>query len=805
MTAVWFRARAELRARWRASIGLALVIGLAGGMVIAAAAGARRQDSTFPKFRDATNTAQTGVVNSGAFFGFADVDFARAEKLPQVVDSAPWSAFVGFARSSRGVEITPLADQNPVVFFASPDDRYDRVINRMVALEGRLPDPDSIDEVAISYIGSQQYGIYPGDKLDLTLPTFKDLRNSQNPNFQPTGPHLRLRVVGTEATSFELPPGLGYPPLHLTPAFYRTYISKIPSFQASLFMLRNDGDLPSFIADIQRTALKPGGNSNRVQFFNEPANAVTIRRTLHVQATALWLLALLAGIASVLIIAQAIVRQTFLESDEHPALHALGMTPGQLFGTTVARLLFVAIIGCVLAVAVSIAVSPLTPLGLARLVDLHPGLSVDVRATAIGCVALLAVIFSLGAFAAIRSSSSQISADPAREHPSRIADSLARASFSPSSVAGVRMALETGRGRTAVPVRSTLFGAVVGLAALVTAFVFGSSLTHLLNTPRLVGWNWDATLGNSFDADDAARVLPVLARDDAVAEYSAGGGSSVRVGSKTFTVSGQDPIKGQIEPLILEGRPPRALDEIALGGLTLNEIDARVGDLIQVQIEGSPVTMKIVGRAVVPPIEETSSSGGEGGFVTFQGLRRLQPTASEDVFTARFAAGADPIAARDKLKAALPGVAVDISPDVGSATDFGRIVNLPVILAALLALLAAATLIHTLLTIVRRRARDLAILKTLGFVRSQVRAAVAWQVTTLVLVALIIAIPAGLAAGRWSWTTFANQVGFVPESVVRLLPILITIPAALVFGNLIAMIPARAAAHTSPAEVFRTE
>ena len=44
-----------------------------------------------------------------------------------------------------------------------------------------------------------------------------------------------------------------------------------------------------------------------------------------------------------------------------------------------------------------------------------------------------------------------------------------------------------------------------------------------------------------------------------------------------------------------------------------------------------------------------------------------------------------------------------------------------VVLAGLLALLSAATLIHILLTAVRRRARDLAILRTLGFVGSQVR------------------------------------------------------------------------------------
>ncbi|MGZ4188877.1 MAG: hypothetical protein ACXVD2_03380, partial [Actinomycetota bacterium] len=91
MTAVWLRARAELRARWRASLGLALVIGLAGGLVVAAAAGARRQDSTYQKFRVSQNTAQLGIANSAQAFGFANVDFDYARTRPQVTDSADFA------------------------------------------------------------------------------------------------------------------------------------------------------------------------------------------------------------------------------------------------------------------------------------------------------------------------------------------------------------------------------------------------------------------------------------------------------------------------------------------------------------------------------------------------------------------------------------------------------------------------------------------------------------------------------------------------------------------------------------------
>jgi ABC-type lipoprotein release transport system permease subunit len=80
--------------------------------------------------------------------------------------------------------------------------------------------------------------------------------------------------------------------------------------------------------------------------------------------------------------------------------------------------------------------------------------------------------------------------------------------------------------------------------------------------------------------------------------------------------------------------------------------------------------------------------------------------------------------------------------------SLARIADVPVLLSGLLALLAVGTLAHMLVSSTRRRRRDLAILKALGFTRSQVQAAVAWQATTITAIALLIGLPAGIAAGR---------------------------------------------------------
>ena len=120
----------------------------------------------------------------------------------------------------------------------------------------------------------------------------------------------------------------------------------------------------------------------------------------------------------------------------------------------------------------------------------------------------------------------------------------------------------------------------------------------------------------------------------------------------------------------------------------------------------------------------------------------------------------------------------------------------------MLALLAVG---HALVTSVRRRRRELAVLKTLGFDRRQIRATIAWQATTLATVGLIIGIPAGIIIGNLVWRLVANGLGVATTATIPTLAILLTVAGALAVVNLIAFFPARAAAQTRPAVVLRSE
>jgi ABC-type lipoprotein release transport system permease subunit len=819
MTAVWYRFRAELRTRWRAWLALALIAGIAGGAVLALAAGGRRTDTAYRRFLHAQDAYDALVSLSTTGFGQPDTEFFDAEeieRLPQVAEAAPTGSF--FVSLGAGVGV-----------LVPPDERIGTEINEFKVLDGRRADPDDPTEAVVSFTLAEQYDLEVGSEIEVLDPSIVGaLDEPPPPDVTPdqaaalrlardrvlaTLPDNSLTVVGIEASPGNFPPqieGTGRYLIHASPALYplRHDLAQLSEGGDELMVRLHRGarDTDAFLAELERLG---AGEGDQLVVQRDLATAVD--RSLHTQAVALRLLALLAAVAGALIVGQLLARLTFLESDDHPVLTALGMRRGERFALGLARAATIGLAAALFAVVLAVIVSPLFPTGLARTAEPDPGVDVDAALLGVGALGLAVVVVLLGAWPAWRAARPTTGTEPVPMRPSVAGRMLAQAGAPLSVSAGVRMALEPGRGRSSVPVRSSLAGVALGVVTLVAAITFGASLAHLLATPALYGQTWDVEL-TMYDETLATRGLSVLEEDDRVE------GIVVGIFRASFAVDERrvdgfvfDTVDGDISPTILEGRRPRADDEIALGTRTLRSLGIDVGDTVPVApfaTNRDPVPMRIVGRVVFPVFGEAGRLG-DGVFVNKPGWERVL---------------GEPLNVADTglLLRLTPGVTIDavvadLEEQVGSSVfvigqgkptdivNFGRVEATPYLLGGILAALSTATLTHVLVSGVRRRRRELAILKTLGFVRGQVRSTVAWQATTLVAVALLVGVPVGIATGRWAWMLFAENLGVVAAPRVPAIAIAVTVAVAFLVANLIAAAPAQFAARTKPALVLRSE
>ena len=137
--------------------------------------------------------------------------------------------------------------------------------------------------------------------------------------------------------------------------------------------------------------------------------------------------------------------------------------------------------------------------------------------------------------------------------------------------------------------------------------------------------------------------------------------------------------------------------------------------------------------------------------------------------------------------------------------NYRSIGTTPAVLGAALAVGAVVALGLTLLASVRRRRRDLALLKTLGFTQRQLAATVAWQSTVAVGLGAIVGVPLGIVVGRTLWDLFARDIHAVPAPSVPALTVVLIALVALLLANAVAAIPGRIAARTPTALILRSE
>ena len=280
--------------------------------------------------------------------------------------------------------------------------------------------------------------------------------------------------------------------------------------------------------------------------------------------------------------------------------------------------------------------------------------------------------------------------------------------------------------------------------------------------------------------------------------------SPVRTDTKQTGLFGFSAAKGHVLPPFTQGHAPRTSNEIAFGATTLRELGLHVGDRVEVTNGSIHRPLLITGQMVLTPsVVNNQVPLGHGSLMTLGGLRSLDASAPVNVFLIRFADGVNHEHALSVLNQEFPGTVLQpiLPPDI---ENLRRVDGLPNLLIALVALVALITIGHSIMVSVRYRRRDLAVMRTMGFVGRQISAVVAWQLTTIVAIGLVIGVPVGIVVGRWAWTLVTNQLGLPPNPMVPPL-LVIVVPISVIAANCVAFIPGRMAARARLSSVLRAE
>jgi hypothetical protein len=833
----WFWMRVGFTRRWVSYVTIALLVALIGGVAMGAVAAARRTQSSFNVFLKSTNPSDMDVTLYAPNItkdlshlplvrrvGTLDLD---VNAFPAGRDGAP-----ALSPALKSGDVLPAGSMNGEYFS----------MDRPAVVDGRLANARKSDEFVMTVQAARLMGWHVGEVIPMYFYTPKQTDSSAFGTAK-VKPHLELamHLVGTVVLNSEvvLDEVDRYPTFMVfTPALTQRLVGSGGQYFTYALQLDHGGVSVSTVEREIVNALPSG-----LTYTYHVTSLVTaqVDRSIEPESIALGVFGLIAALAT-LIIAGGLISRALVGDDPNLAiLRALGADKSMIVSSSLLGVGMAAFVGAVLAVAVAVALSPLAPIGPVRSAYPFRGLSFDGLVLGLGFVLLVVVLVGLGLLLALRRARRLT----ARQHApvatigSRAARLLANAGFPVTSVIGVRFAIEPGRERNAVPVRSALFGSALAVIIVVATLTFGSGLSTLVSHPALYGWNWKYALTGSAGVPPQAAKL--LARDPDVAADSGVTFANAQINGLTVPIilAGNH---AKVSAPLIAGHEVDAVNQIVLGAATLQQLHKHLGGYVTASYGSKkdypvyvpPTRMHIVGVATLPAVGTAltlHTSMGVGAIIPVD----IEPPAFQKVIESGGLAlsGFDMIFIRlrhgvsdsvalaslnkiarvgDRVFEALPDgegegddvtvLSVQYPAEIENYRSIGAT---PAVLALSLAAGAVVALGLTLEASVRRRRRDLALLRALGFSRGQLRSVVAWQASVAGLVGVVIGVPLGIVLGQWLWTLFARYINAVPEPTVPVLSIFIVAACAFALANIVAALPGRSAARTPTAQVLRGE
>jgi len=805
--------RATRRRSWRAALTVALIGGLLGAVAFGALAGARRTASAYGRYLQSINSSDI-FVN---FPASAVQRIPEIAALPAVRSSAAWLGL----------------NANPVVRGHIDDSFLDNGLegsfngeyfrqDRMTVLAGTLPGLGATGQIALTAQLARVFGVGVGGHVTYQFYKLNLRTGVSSPSERST--FLVTAIVETppvltdqfdEAALAVLPPA--------ATARYRQ-ADEFSFGWVGLRLRTGEAGIPAAQRQLAALGTRLGGQPEirRLDSIHRE-----VQQAIAPQAIALAIFGALSALAMLILVSQALTQMLSRSAAQMPVVHAVGATRMQAAMAVGLEGAVVVMTAVVLAVAGAVAVSPLAPVGPVRQFDPARGVEADPLVLGGGAAAMVVVLLGLLTVLAWRSVR-QAGGRP-QPRPSVIARAAAAAGLPVTAVVGTRLALERGSGRRPATVRGALFGSIAAVTAVVTALVFGASLTGLAAHPVRYGWNWTLLMDSEggFGYWQPASMARLIDHQPGVIGWSAFGFTQVPIDGQEIPALGLQRYLGSVAPPTTSGHPIAGPGQIELGTTTLRQLGRHVGDKVTVGTGKTRRDLTIVGTVTLPSIGVILSdhvSLGRGAMLPESTLLAIQGVQANGGQQADRALPAYPSAAAidltpggtdtrllaSRIAAAnpdgTPGGTYALGPQIGAAVSgAAKMGSQPLTLALALAAAAVLSLVLTVLASVRRRRQELALLKTLGLRRGQVRAVVGWQTTTILIIAVAVGMPLGVAAGRWAWEGFANSIGVMPVAAVPVPALALGFVVLLAAGNLLAAGPATVAARIAPAVALRAE
>ncbi len=786
MGAVLLLARSEVRHRWRALVVLGVLAGLVSGVVLGALLGARRTATAFDRLIDRT----------------AYWDAEAQDVPPELLDDVAALPMVD-ASWVQSYDVGLVTNREQVLFLAiqaggpRPPVHYEPLV-----VEGRMWDPSALDELVISERAAAQLGFGIGSTLD-----FAGASPAQYAGFEqgivpeePEGGRATFEVVGIVRDPLDSLP-FGVARLLATSAYSR---SLGPSTGGpdlvTVRLARGAADVASFrtavaelVAASRDASGDPEGVGPGIEVVSVHEQREVVDRATSVAVQALLAFAATAAVAGLVAVGQALSRNLLAPASDAAAWAAMGMTARARRLALVLPRVIVSVVGATIAVAVAVLASPLTPVGVGRTVEPAPGVETPLGYLILGSLAVAVTLGALVVTAAVVAM---------RRRPPEGAGSastvLARTAAAGGSlplVVGTRFALDPGRGRSTVPTRSAVAGAVLGVTGLVAAGAVLTSLERLVSSPNRYGWGHDVTV---VDVDE--ELLEALAVDEQHGSVVAVRRVNLRLEDQEVLVSGLEAVTGRLALPVQSGRLPVGPGEVALGPALAGRLDVGVGDRVEAPaIGGGTTSLAVVGTVLTDDIEDFAG----GAVLTADGLEAL--ATGDDGYRSAWVTWADGVD-EDTATAALAADKEiglpELPADVGNLGQVEAVVRG---LACFLAALALAATGHAVFVTARRRRRELGVLRAIGATGHQLAGAIRWMAVVQLAIGLAVGVPLGLAAAGFVWRRIAEGVGVAGDLAVPGAALGTAVPLTIAAAMVIAAAPAHRAAQLGAADALRAE